>query len=521
MRRSLLALAAMLGALALVGPIAVLASSEQSCAGATFCVVDPADAPDAQLDGVCASTNMGLCTLRAAIQEAERAGGGTVVLPPGLGVYRLTIDPGNEGPAGLPRMWSATGDLDISTSITVEGAGQTPDDVVIDGTGTQGRHRIFDVHDACSAGACPSTHGRGSLTLTNLTLQNGLGDSDPETGHEHGGAIHNHGEIWLDRVAVINSEAPAGWGGGGITNAGVATWRVHDPNAKPGEAQLLTVTVAKNTAGARGGGIENLGDLRMVNVTIAENTAPAGKGGGIFFGVGPANVTPSTTIAAGTLVAKNPGGDCALAGGTVTSSGGNLAKDVRPSCGFTQASDRSGDPGFDTSGFVGPLFYPLQATSRAVDTNNVWCGYLPVGFDIQGVSRPQDGNGNGAPRCDTGSYEREATAPLTCNGAAATIYVDAQGVIVGGPDNGRPYRGRLLGTSGSDVMVGTSGRDRIVARQGNDRLCAGEKDDLLEAGPGNDTMTGDAAADTFNGGTGKDIVTDFNLDERDTKTGVP
>jgi len=154
---------------------------------------------------------------------------------------------------------NATGDLDIRTNIRVDGGGV--DVSVIDGMGA---HRIFDVH----AG--------GTLWLRSLTLQNGRGDRDGATTHEHGGAIHNHGTLTLDHVAVINSSTTGPtWGGGGITNAG------------SGVAQLSNVTIARNSTGAQGGGIENLGELHMLNVTIAENSAPAGKGGGTSFLVDP------------------------------------------------------------------------------------------------------------------------------------------------------------------------------------------------------------------------------------------
>jgi hypothetical protein len=351
--------------------VILVAPVGSSHAAPVFQVIDPEDAPDAQLDGVCASTHMGLCTLRAAIQEAEFAGGGHVVLSTGIGDYRLTIPAGAEA-TGPPS--NATGDLDISTTVTVEGGG--PDASVIDGNGT---HRIFDAH----AG--------GTLSLTNLTLQNGKGDYDGATGHSHGGAIHNHGTVNLDRVAIINSSvvdpsaATPFWGGGGMTNA------------SNGVANLSNVTVAKDTTDAHGGGIENLGELHMQNVTVAENAAASGNGGGIFFG------GASKTFTGATLVAKDTaGGDCASAAGSaMTSSGANLAGDG--TCGFNNASDRTGDPGFDTSVFGPPLFHPLLATSQAVDTGTV-C--QPT--DIRGVTRPQDGNGDGTALCDTGSYERAA-----------------------------------------------------------------------------------------------------------------
>jgi hypothetical protein len=348
----------------LAGALVVIAAVGSSNAAPIFAVIDATDAPDAQLDGQCASTHLGLCTLRAAIQEAEFAGGGHVVLSAGLGDYQLTIPAGAESNPGSPPS-NATGDLDISTNVTVTGSG--PGVTVIDGSNAV---RLFDVH------------ANGTLGLTGLTLQNGKADFDGATFHVHGGAIHNHGTLTLDHVAIVTSSSAPSWGGGGITNAG------------NGNARLSNVTVARNSSPLHGGGIENLGQLGMLNVTVAENTAPAAQGGGIYFG-------GSTTTAADVLVAKNTGGDCAIAAGTVTSSGANLHGDG--TCGFNQGTDRTGDPGFEAGVFNGPpLFYPLLATSQAVDT-----GPLCQPTDIRGVKRPQDGNGDGVALCDTGSYERE------------------------------------------------------------------------------------------------------------------
>jgi hypothetical protein len=440
----------------------VAAPIELSRAAPQFTVVDPGDGRDAMPDGICASTTTGLCTLRAAIQEAERAGGGLVVLSLGVGDYRLTIPAGAEA-TGPPS--NTTGDLDIGTRIRVVGGG--PDVSVIDGTGA---HRIFDVH----AG--------GELTLEGLMLQNGKGDFDGATSHEHGGAIHNHGWVSLYRVAVVNSASASGWGGGGITNAG------------NGIAQLASVTVARNASNAQGGGIENLGELRMLGVTIAENSAPLG--GGISV------ATNARVISAAALVAHNGGGDCSVPSGFVaTSSGANLAGDG--SCGFASPTDRTGDPGFDTSVFGPPWFYPLLASSQALDT-----GYLCQPLDVRGGVRAQDGDGDGLVWCDTGSYEREATPVPTCDGRTATIFVDTQGTVVGGPANGKGYGGVLDGTSADDVIVGTLGRDRISAGKGKDTICAGD---------GNDTITGGPAADRFDGGAGKDAATDFSSAQGDTK----
>jgi len=80
-----------------------------------------------------------------------------------------------------------------------------------------------------------------------------------------------------------------------------------------------------------------------------------------------------------------------------------------------------------------------------------------------------------------------ANTPM-CNGQAATIYVNAEGIIVGGPDNGKLYKHKLEGTSGVDVIVGTSDKDDIDAKAGNDVVCGGGANDVLEGAGGNDHL---------------------------------
>jgi hypothetical protein len=373
--------AAALSAVTAIAVILVVGTT-LSRAAPSFTVIDPTDAPDAQLNGVCASTHLGLCTLRAAVQEAEHAGGAIIFLSAGIGDYRLTIPAGPEAdptlqcPAQPPAPSSCpsnrTGDLDIRTNIHLNGI--SPDSSVIDGASI---NRIFDVH----AG--------GTLWLTDVTLQNGKAEFDQATYHEHGGAIHNHGELILDRVAVINSSSTSAshaWGGGGITNAG--------------EAQLSNVTVARNSTDAQGGGIENKGTLRALNATITENSAPPNRGGGIFFATAPG----VQMITADAIVALNrPGRDC-WGPQKIISSGANFGSDG--TCRFPGPGDRrKGKPYFDPNAFGPPLFYPLLPKSWAVD-RNLLCQYN----DIRGVLRPQDGNGDGIARCDSGSYELEPGA---------------------------------------------------------------------------------------------------------------
>src|SRR5262249_45355762 len=102
-------------------------------AAATFVVNSTLDAVDAVPgDGICATAG-GVCTLRAAIQEANALSGSDVITLP-AGIYRLTIPGSNEEN-------SATGDLNVSTVITINGAGAAT--TVIDGNGLDRVFRVF------------------------------------------------------------------------------------------------------------------------------------------------------------------------------------------------------------------------------------------------------------------------------------------------------------------------------------------------------------------------------------------
>ena len=382
----------LIAALSALSVTAVLMAAGVAPASAqTFPVNDTSDAPDANLaDGKCASTNQTSthpsCTLRSAMWEAQLVTPAIIDLPPG--VFRLTIPPGSEatGPSNV-----FAGDLDVfnGTDIRINGAGV--DATFIDGGNT---NRIFDVE------------AHGTLTLRNLTLENGKADFDGATGHSHGGAIHNHGTLTLSRVAVTNSTATSSthiWGGGAITNAPGAT------------ATLSEVTVAGNSTDAQGGGIENKGTLSMIYTTITDNTAPGpfcrrpglapclvhfgARGGGLWLEAG------SKTFLADTIVAGNGGGNDCAGPGQVTSTGGNLQGDG--SCPFNDPTDQKGDPLFLVGASGPPRYWPLLPNSPAVDVpTTALC--LPGMVDIRNRPRPQDGNGDGVVLCDSGSYELEA-----------------------------------------------------------------------------------------------------------------
>src|SRR5438552_177020 len=106
-------------------------SSPRIVRATPFLVNSTDDAPDAiPGDGICAKLT-GVCTLRAAIMEANMLPGtDTVTLP--AGIYRLTIP-------GAGEDLGATGDLDILDDLFLIGAGASS--TVIDAGGLD---RVID-----------------------------------------------------------------------------------------------------------------------------------------------------------------------------------------------------------------------------------------------------------------------------------------------------------------------------------------------------------------------------------------
>jgi hypothetical protein len=109
--------------------------------------------------------------------------------------------------------------------------------------------------------------------------------------------------------------------------------------------------------------------------------------------------------------------------------------------------------------------------------------------------------------------------PLSDGCGEATVYVDAEGIVRGGPDDGAPYSGELRGTAGDDVIVGTSGDDTIQGFGGNDTVCGGAGRDSIQGGAGYDVLFGEAGDDTLGGQTQDDYID--GGDGRDAINGGP
>jgi len=275
--------------------LAFLLALPQMAHSFVFTVDDTADAVDASPgDGVCATAGS-VCTLRAAIQEANAwPGGDNISLP--AGTYTLTLA-GNEDAA-------AAGDLDITDDLTLYGAGSAV--TTIDGNNISRILQIF-------TGA--------TVTVSGVQIINGNSSAD-------GGGIFNDGALTLNNSRVANnSTTSAISGGGGIFNSGTMTLNhaVVDNNSSVGGA----------TIGSGGGiTINQASSVSTINNSTISNNTAVNNGGGLYITAGMVTINDSSID--GNIVNHQTGGGIYSAG-TLTIDGSTISANQ----GFLGAGIRS------------------------------------------------------------------------------------------------------------------------------------------------------------------------------------
>jgi uncharacterized repeat protein (TIGR01451 family) len=356
-----------------------------------FAVKITADTVDATLDGLCADA-AGKCSLRAAIQEANHLGGAdTITLP--AGVFTLAL-------SGAGEDLAATGDLDITDSLTLTGAGAAQ--TFIDGGALD---RVFDI--APNGAAL-------TVTLGALTVRNGSA-----SGATGGGIRVNLGTVTLNDCSLTGNHA--GTNGGAIVNSGTLS--------------VNRCTLSGNSADGNGGGLYNGASVTLTNSTLSGNTATT-FGGGLYNGVtatllhatlalnsgtgGGGIANAGTATLQSTLLSANTIDNCS---GTIGSNGTNL--DSGTSCAFAAAGDLSAtDPLLGALADNGgpTLTHALLSGSPAIDAAaNAGCTAL--GQDQRGVPRPADG-------CDIGAFEATAPADLEITAQRPDDCIDLNDHIV-------------------------------------------------------------------------------------------
>jgi CSLREA domain-containing protein len=248
--------------------------------GGTFTVNSTVDAVDARPgDGKC-RTASGVCTLRAAIMEANATtASSTINLP--AAIYVLTITGADENDA-------RTGDLDIKRNMTIVASGGV---AVIRGQ-TGWNDRIFDIHGVTvemrsveivngnTGGSGEAFSGLGggiavrffaALSLVNSVVRGNFAEFS-------GGGIYVSDEaiLILQSSTVLDNRAGMpispqevrGAGGGIFVEEG-------------SRLVMRRSSIVGNTSQDSGGGLFNSGQAILSDCTIAGNTSVSSDSGGI------------------------------------------------------------------------------------------------------------------------------------------------------------------------------------------------------------------------------------------------
>lgn len=198
------------------------------------------------------NADSGAGSLRGEIAAAQS--GDTVVFDPSLNGQTIAL---------------TSGELDISTGLTIEGPGAAQL-AVSGGSGS----RVFEVNAS------------QPVAISGLSIVDGRGVQD-------GGAILNHTTLTISNCNISGSEAEYG---GAIDNLGTLT--------------INNSTIDSNSALDDGGGIDNAGRLSVSTSTLSQN-GTQGDGGGIYMASGSA----SATLTGCTLSGNSASGGAAFGGG--------------------------------------------------------------------------------------------------------------------------------------------------------------------------------------------------------------
>jgi CSLREA domain-containing protein len=428
--------------LAIVFAGAAALAATPAHAANTYYVNSTADTPDATVTDASCRTADRVCTLRAAIQQANATNND----PDGpdqimVGVGRITLD------AELPAI---TSDMDIrgdGPGAVLWGNAEARQRVL---SISQGAHvRIFGLtisHGAAAAGGgILNSHGdltltdckvagniaaagggvwsAGNLTIVRSTIRDnnamGSGWAPDWPGDTGGGGLYTWGGITEIDDSTIDANGAIR--GGGLDNRGghvSVTGTTFSGNnsftdgggiSNPeGEIILLNSTLVANTALRNGGGIENYDSLRVLNSTITGNSAA--RAGGIYFAE---DIELRSALVAGNTASSGPdlGGSVFHA---VISQGGNLIGNGRGVgvLGTSEPADQIGTA-------ADPIDPMLEPKPRSDDGPTETVALLPGSPAIdRGVDAPApytDQRGVARRRgahVDVGAYESPNRAPV-------------------------------------------------------------------------------------------------------------
>lgn len=453
-----------------------------------------ADAVDASPgNGICA-TATGVCTLRAAVQEANAlVGSDTILFDSSLNGTPITLTI-----LGAGENAAASGDLDITDKvgalrITGNGADNTiiqACDVTANPSCT-GVDRLVDILDGVNLNLNGATLTKGHTSEARagaairvgllLPWESGYGgqasvvvsDSSllDNTSNGHGGAIHSLGNVTLNSSVVAGNRTLNGHSGGAIMNnlggtltitnstisgnmtalGGSGAAIFSNSGSAVSNVTVMGSTISGNTAGWDAGGIYNnvsaQGTLTISNSTVSGNTA-TNRGGAIFNGNGVVRLA-SVTISGNS--AGNVGGGILSTSGwsapvdfqnsiIANNTGGNcLAEGAAKitSQGYNVVDDASCGPAA-TGDVVGdPLLRALADNGGSTKTHSLRPGSpaidagRPEGcIDVGGATLLYDQRGAGFPR----AIDANGDGIVRCDSGAFEV-LDATPPVLSLPDD--------------------------------------------------------------------------------------
>lgn len=408
-------------------------------------------------DGICADT-VAQCSLRAAIQESNAlAGSDTIVL--GAGDIDLSL-------AGTAEDSAASGDLDVTSVITLRGAGRGASridaadldrvfDVLAGGSLQLEALRFGGGMQSSLGGGETATSGGGLLVRAGADAQLVDVTVQANRARRNGAAIAVLGSLRASRVLLLDNRTEESFSAGGgfyvgatatslvvedseirgnfahhggaiHSNAAAATIRFERSllvgnaafgggalYANLGNSQWLlrNVTISDNSADV-GGAVfgDGANELRFEHCTITRNHASGSNNGGAIFDVrGSANPNFIPIELVNTLVSGNTqvfGRECNTVFPDVIVSGGGTLHPPGDACRMRAGV---GDIAAVAAGLAAladnggyTRTHALLPDSIAIDAA------LPAAcpaVDQRGRVRPLDGNGDGQAFCDIGAFE--------------------------------------------------------------------------------------------------------------------
>ncbi len=495
-------------------------------AAATFTVNSTVDAPDADLgDGICADAT-GLCTLRAAIMQANALGGTNVIdlsqiADPSSPII-LAIPGVDETVEGNPGTGyqvvdahdASRGDLNITSSMDIIGAGA--DKTVIEWSPNVKQNpadgdRVFHIEAVSSnitvnisgvsiengvtppaeiiqtlqdgtyyqlerSGAGIAIGPAATVTYVNPSAPTGHGsDSGGSPGDEGGGGQHGGDEgeessatitgVTLTDVKLLNNQSGAA--GGGLSNAAPLT--------------LTNVDISGNSAVTNGGGIYNDAQLTVVNSTIGTTgvltTPNSAEGGGGIFDTG-----MHSTVIEGSAIDGNK----ATGGGGLSVRSMVSMDIVNTTIDGNAAADVGG--GMTSNGSVTLQNDTIADNSSANDSTGSGAGINAFGKGSYSfVNTLFQGNsavGSGAPAncgcsgasCNTGvmnSLGHNLADDATCSLSGAGDLADTNAQLQALASNGGPTQTRALLSSSPAVDAGDNANCPNTDQRGSMRPADG------------------------------------------------